>query len=167
MEAKILKKFIANILNEIFDTLKEPENLTEIRSGLYKFTFKDIDYGIEFISFADIGDMMVPDKTIKEKIINAKNKYIFSFGLMDDNNVIDNVKTNFYNSIDILNFIIFITKKFVENNNVEVLSYTPTSSGRLKVYKLIYEKLFKDYFTYYSAKDGAVGYNVFLISKSI
>ena len=28
MEAKILKKFIANILNEIFDTLKEPENLT-------------------------------------------------------------------------------------------------------------------------------------------
>ena len=166
-----IKKIIKNILLEIFDNLDIPKEFKIIKNEndiIYKFIHKDIDYGIEFkiVKNKNINDIMIPDEKIKKIIFNTKNKYHIAFGvLINDTQVSDNMQTNKYEAIEVINNVNAIINDFINKNNVKVITYYATKK-RDSIYKYIYDKHLKNNFFFYTAKETPF-YDRFLIKKEL
>jgi len=158
-------KIIRDTLEEIFDSFSIPDGLKE-DNGLFTFTYNNIEYYVNITPFNLTTEYMVGDKKILNIINNANKKYIIDFGIIENGIRTYNVKTNFGNPIEIIRFIAGIILKFIEDNNVEVISYVPNSSVRDKMFDKMVNNFALDKFIRYRMKE-ITDYNIFLISKKL
>jgi len=165
-----IRKIIKKTLKEIFDKLEMPTNykVAKISNGfLYSFENNEINYGVEIkkVKNEKIDPIMVPDENIKIVIFNTEEKYNVNFGVLLNGKLSDDIKTNKFNTINIISFIFAIMNDFINNNNVKIITYYATKQ-RDKIYKYIYNKYLKDNFIFYSAKETPF-YDRFLIKKEL
>jgi len=157
------RNIVRLILSEIFDSHELPNGYTE-NNGLFTFKNNDVEYYVRFETFSEVGKLMVPDDKILQKINNLNNKYIIDFGVIENESLNYNVKTNRNNPIEIIKYVSGIILKFVEGDDVDVLSYIPNSDTRDKMFNKLVDNFAQD-FMRYRAKENS-SYNVFLISKN-
>lgn len=162
---KKIKNIVRKALIEIFDTHKLPDGLTE-NDGLFTFTYDGIEYYVEMIPFKITTEYMVSDKHILDIINGADRKFVVDFGIIESGKRIYHVKTNSGKPIEIMSFISGIVLKFIEENEVEVVSYVPNSSIRDKIFNKMVNNFALDKFIRYRTKE-IPDYNIFLISKKL
>lgn len=158
-----LRNLVRKILSEIFDSHELPQEYAE-NNGIFTFKNNDIEYYVRFEPFQKVGMLMVPDEEVLNKINSSENKYMIDFGVVDNNMLSYNVRTNRNNPIEIIKYVAGITLKFIEDNNVDVLSYVPNSDIRDKMFNKLVANFAQD-FTRYRAKENP-SYNVFLIKNT-
>ena len=164
MKNKKIKNIIKEIVNEVMDSTAIPDNY-EKNGNLITFVLGDFTYWVRFTPFQVATNIFVHDINILNIINNAKRKYIVAFGIINEKGEeVYNLSTNANNSIEVMKFVNGIILEFVQDEQVEILTYIPNSAKRDRVFKLIAKNILSNYFEYYKAKN-IPDYNAYLIAK--
>ena len=147
-----------------------PDNFNIIKdanSTTYNFENTNVTYAAKFtlLENKNISNIMVPNKGVMNIILNIKNKYNVDFGILTTGGISDNIQTNKYNTVLVINNVCAIIKDFINKNDVEIIMYYATGK-RDSIYKYVYDKYMKNDFTYYTAKEKPF-YDRFLIRKDL
>jgi hypothetical protein len=162
-----IRKIIRNIINEVLDKPKIPDNLQMIKSinkFVYKFNTTLNNYCIMFKTpdkeFTPVG--LTKNEKINDVIIKSKNIFDLNWGVCDKNDEpIDGVETNAREELFVFNSVFGIIEKFIKDNNPEIIFYRAIEK-RKNVYDYM---LRKGILSNYHVEYGVM--NTFLIKKEL
>jgi hypothetical protein len=162
-----IRRVIKKIILELFDNPELPLDLKIHDKGenfLYSFSTDEYDYCILFKkiegdSFHEVA--LTKNENANEIIKKSNSIYFVNWGVCDsEGNPYDDMLTKNKEEIYVFNSIFAIVKKFISENNPEVIFYEAIGF-RKSIYKRVFEKLNLDY----EYIEGVS--NKFLIKKNI
>lgn len=166
MVRKILREEF--ILDESLDPMVMPETLECFKEGgdtLCVFNTEHNSYGIRFTEFSDADPFMVPDEKIRKIIEDTPNKHTIKWGLFVNGEILQHKNTRAKEPNTVLMNIFAVIDKFIKENGVNIIGYSAETKRR-RIYKIIFDKFFKNIFSYYTAKEQN-GYNIYWINKKL
>jgi hypothetical protein len=124
-------------------------------NNLYKVEFSSPEQDSNY-SIIDGGIEQILDGDIKKILDKNKNKYFIKFGLFDvSKNRIDSTPTNFNKQhFTILNYLFTIIKKFIKEEEPDILTYC-SDEKRMRIFRNLYKRLLDGKFSYYTSKQSS------------